>query len=134
MNYDYFFPSLSSSFYITILFHLTQSTPHIPRWYGVIRQTVNRLTNHQLIGFIGDSLVAETSTGCILGGSALGRRQLKAEQVGERAAGELLQSINTGACVDSYFQDQVILHFFPSDTTWHHGVVISKLDFSLGGS
>lgn len=70
----------------------------------------NKLTNN-LQHFIIVSLVAETSTGCILGGSALGGRQLKAEQVGEKAADELLQSISTGACVDSYSQDQVTLNF-----------------------
>jgi RNA 3'-terminal phosphate cyclase len=59
--------------------------------------------------FFAFSLVAETSTGCLLGGSALGKRDLKAEQVGQKAADELLQSINTEACVDSYSQDQVIL-------------------------
>lgn len=57
----------------------------------------------------GINLVAETSTGCLLGGSALGKRELKAEQVGQKAADELLQSINAGACVDSYSQDQIIL-------------------------
>ncbi|XP_069673562.1 RNA 3'-terminal phosphate cyclase [Periplaneta americana] len=57
----------------------------------------------------GINLVAETSTGCLLGGSALGKRELKAEQVGQNAANELLQSINAGACVDSYSQDQMIL-------------------------
>jgi RNA 3'-terminal phosphate cyclase len=59
--------------------------------------------------FFAFSLVAETSTGCLLGGSALGKRNVKAEQVGQKAADELLQSINTKACVDSYSQDQVIL-------------------------
>ncbi|PNF30765.1 RNA 3'-terminal phosphate cyclase [Cryptotermes secundus] len=57
----------------------------------------------------GINLVAETSTGCLLGGSALGKRELKPEQVGHKAADELLQSINTKACVDSYSQDQIIL-------------------------
>ncbi|PSN31248.1 RNA 3'-terminal phosphate cyclase, partial [Blattella germanica] len=54
-------------------------------------------------------LVSETSAGCLLGGCALGRRELKAEQVGQNAADELLQSINCGACVDSYSQDQMII-------------------------
>ncbi|XP_021918081.1 RNA 3'-terminal phosphate cyclase isoform X2 [Zootermopsis nevadensis] len=57
----------------------------------------------------GINLVAEMSTGCILGGSALGGRHLKAEEVGMKAADELFQSIYTGACVDSYSQDQMIL-------------------------
>lgn len=57
----------------------------------------------------GINLFAETSTGCLLGGSALGKRELKAEEVGHKAADELLQSINIGACVDSYSQDQMII-------------------------
>jgi len=57
----------------------------------------------------GINIIAETSTGCLLGGSALGKRELKAEEVGRKAADELLQSINTRACVDSYAQDQMIL-------------------------
>jgi hypothetical protein len=71
---------------------------------------INELTNN-LQHFI-VSLVAETSTGCILGGSALGFAQ-RAYSVAEKAANELLQSIKIGACVDSYFQDQVILNFLP---------------------
>lgn len=74
---------------------------------------INKLTKNFLQHFIIISLVAEMSTGCILGGSALGGRHLKAEEVGMKAADELFQSIYTGACVDSYSQDQVILNFLP---------------------
>lgn len=55
------------------------------------------------------SLVAETSTGCILGGSALGKRNESAEQTGSRAAEDLLVAIKEGACVDKYTQDQLII-------------------------
>jgi len=75
-------------------------------------QTTFEPTNH-FACFIVFSLVAETSTGCILGGSALGKRELKAEQVGQKAADELLQSINSRVCLDSYSQDQVTLNLFP---------------------
>ncbi|CAH0549753.1 unnamed protein product [Brassicogethes aeneus] len=54
-------------------------------------------------------LVAETTTGCILGSSALGKRNETAEDAGKRAANELLESIEIGACLDKYSQDQVIL-------------------------
>lgn len=54
-------------------------------------------------------MVAETSTGCILGGSALGKRTEKPEETGKRAADELLKTIKSGACVDSHTQDQVII-------------------------
>nr|CAD7398544.1 unnamed protein product [Timema poppensis] len=57
----------------------------------------------------GINIVAETSTGCLLGGSALGKRELKTEEVGVKAVEDLLQSVKTEACVDSYAQDQLIL-------------------------
>jgi len=69
--------------------------------------------------FIFFSIFAETSTGCLLGGSALGKRELKAEEVGRKAADELLQSVNTRACVDSYAQDQVTVKPFPLNVTKH---------------
>lgn len=54
-------------------------------------------------------LVANTNTDCILGSSSLGKRNENAEQTGERAGDELLKSINQGACVDGYSQDQIII-------------------------
>nr|CAD7444231.1 unnamed protein product [Timema bartmani] len=57
----------------------------------------------------GINIVAETSTGCLLGGSALGKREWKTEEVGVKAVEDLLQSVKTEACVDNYAQDQLIL-------------------------
>lgn len=54
-------------------------------------------------------LAAYTSTGCILGSSALGEKNENSEQTGERAAYELLKSVDHGACVDEYCQDQIII-------------------------
>lgn len=54
-------------------------------------------------------MVAETTTGCVLGGSALGKRDEKSEETGKRAAEELLSAIREGACVDKHTQDQVIV-------------------------
>ncbi|XP_018333116.1 RNA 3'-terminal phosphate cyclase [Agrilus planipennis] len=54
-------------------------------------------------------IIAETSTGCILGGSALGKRNETLEQTGTNAAEELLTSIQEGACVDKHCQDQIII-------------------------
>lgn len=54
-------------------------------------------------------LMAETSTGCRLAGSALGKRGIPAEQVGEAAAAELLKDISEGGCVDHHLQDQLII-------------------------
>ncbi len=53
------------------------------------------------------SLFAETDTGCILGGSAIGNRQTPAKAVGKQAATELVPVIQKEYCVDTYTQDQV---------------------------
>ena len=53
--------------------------------------------------------VAVTSTGCVLGGSALGSHRTQPEETGRRAAEQLLESIESGGCVDKFIQDQVII-------------------------
>ena len=45
-----------------------------------------------------------SSTGCILGGSALGSPRSSGEAVGKKAAEELLEAIETGGTVDKYIQ------------------------------
>lgn len=54
-------------------------------------------------------LVAETSTGCLLAGSALlGRGQLAADM--GRVAGEsLVAQLEAGGCIDEYMQDQLVI-------------------------
>ena len=59
----------------------------------------------------GIQLVAETSTGCLFSGSALGNRNLSNEQVANSAFNELMESLVTypTCCVDKYLQDQLII-------------------------
>ncbi|XP_075217022.1 RNA 3'-terminal phosphate cyclase [Lycorma delicatula] len=57
----------------------------------------------------GICIFAETSTGCVLGGTALGKRGVPAEDVGRAAADELIESINFHSCVDQHTQDQIII-------------------------
>ncbi|PNW88984.1 hypothetical protein CHLRE_01g053288v5 [Chlamydomonas reinhardtii] len=52
---------------------------------------------------------ADTDTGCRLGASAKGERGVPAEEVGERAAAELAEALEAGACVDQWMQDQLII-------------------------
>eukprot|EP00455_Lapot_gusevi_P028252 TRINITY_DN3006_c0_g1_i1.p1 TRINITY_DN3006_c0_g1~~TRINITY_DN3006_c0_g1_i1.p1 ORF type:complete len:403 (-),score=91.55 TRINITY_DN3006_c0_g1_i1:12-1220(-) len=59
---------------------------------------------------VGIILYAETSTGCRIGGSALGQKEVPAEKVGEQAAQELLNNLSHGECVDEYMQDQLIIY------------------------
>ena len=51
--------------------------------------------------------MAETSTGCLLAGSSLGKRGVQAEEVGRQAAQMLLDNLQNGGCVDEHLQDQV---------------------------
>jgi len=46
------------------------------------------------------SITAETTTGCIIAGSALGERGKSAEIVGREAANELINNLAYGGCVD----------------------------------
>ncbi|KAK7084175.1 hypothetical protein SK128_015348 [Halocaridina rubra] len=54
-------------------------------------------------------LWAETTTGCVLGGTALGRRGRPAQEDGISAATQILECVNRKACVDQYMQDQIII-------------------------
>lgn len=54
-------------------------------------------------------IIAETSTGCILGGSALGSPKEEPHITGKRAAEEIVRTLALGGCVDDWLQDQLIL-------------------------
>jgi len=54
-------------------------------------------------------LVAHTSTGCVMGGSALGSPKKTPEETGKKCANELLEAVESGGCTDKYVQDQLIL-------------------------
>jgi len=54
-------------------------------------------------------IVAKTSTGCIIAGSALGSKGVTAEKVGKTAALQLLFNYHKGGCVDEFLQDQLII-------------------------
>ncbi|XP_055320835.1 RNA 3'-terminal phosphate cyclase isoform X2 [Sitodiplosis mosellana] len=51
----------------------------------------------------------ETTTNCILGGSALGSRNERAFDTGRKAADEIIKCTNVGSCVDIHVQDQLII-------------------------
>nr|XP_022317206.1 RNA 3'-terminal phosphate cyclase-like [Crassostrea virginica] len=54
-------------------------------------------------------VIAETSTGCLLAGSALGKRGKPAEKVGQEAGEMLVNNLFNGGCVDEFLQDQLII-------------------------
>ena len=47
-------------------------------------------------------IVAETTTGCLLAASGIGERGVQAEEVAAKACDELLEVIESGACVDQW--------------------------------
>jgi RNA 3'-terminal phosphate cyclase (ATP) len=55
---------------------------------------------------------AETTTGCLLAASALGKRGTQAADVGKEAAEDLLSDLSCEPCVDRHLQDQVCRVFF----------------------
>lgn len=59
----------------------------------------------------------ETTTNCIVGGSALGSRKESLFETGKRAAKEIVDSVESRACVDQYVQVKIIaVHIFTSFT------------------
>ncbi|XP_067937937.1 RNA 3'-terminal phosphate cyclase-like [Watersipora subatra] len=54
-------------------------------------------------------LAAYTTTGCIFGGTSIGKRGKAAEQVAREAADELLVAVQQLGCVDEHLQDQLII-------------------------
>jgi len=54
-------------------------------------------------------LMAETSTGCLLASTALGKKGVSAERVGQEAAEKLIQNIQSGSTCDEHLQDQLII-------------------------
>ncbi|KAI0362748.1 RNA 3'-terminal phosphate cyclase [Trametes cingulata] len=54
-------------------------------------------------------LWAETEDGCVIAGSALGRKGTEPARVGREAARELVANLAHGGCVDEYMQDQIII-------------------------
>lgn len=62
-------------------------------------------------------VIAHTSSGYRLAGSALGKRDSTAEQVGEEAANFLLNNLQHNECVDEHLQDQVSVA--KNSSTWN---------------
>ncbi|XP_028301255.1 RNA 3'-terminal phosphate cyclase [Gouania willdenowi] len=54
-------------------------------------------------------IIAESSTGCLFAGSALGKKGVYADKVGIEAAEMLLRNIRHNGCVDEFLQDQMII-------------------------
>ncbi|GAX15739.1 RNA 3'-terminal phosphate cyclase [Fistulifera solaris] len=64
---------------------------------------------------LGLMITAETTTGCFFGGSALCAPKNDARSVARDSAQELIASLEGGACVDQWLQDQLILYMALAD-------------------
>ncbi|XP_042322055.1 RNA 3'-terminal phosphate cyclase isoform X1 [Sceloporus undulatus] len=78
-------------------------------------QTVREPDNEAFGTGTGIIIVAETSTGCLLAGSSLGKRGKSADRVGTEAAEMLLGNLQHGGAVDDYLQDQLIIFMALAD-------------------
>lgn len=58
------------------------------------------------------SLGCQTTSGCSLGGSALGSRKETCLESGKRAAQEIIEAVSAKACVDQYIQVLIQYLFF----------------------
>ncbi len=56
------------------------------------------------------SLWAETDSGCLLGSDRAGKRGRSSEEIGRYVARNLLEDLRTGATVDRYLADQLIIY------------------------
>lgn len=56
------------------------------------------------------ALWAETDSGCLLGADQAGKRGRSSEEIGRHVAQNLLQDLETGASVDRYLADQLIIY------------------------
>ncbi|XP_002025839.2 RNA 3'-terminal phosphate cyclase [Drosophila persimilis] len=54
-------------------------------------------------------MVAHTSTGCVLGSSALGQKKVLADMLGSEASSQLAGYMSKEICVDANLQDQLII-------------------------
>lgn len=77
---------------------------------GMIKIVSTREKNENCLGSgSGIVLWAETSGGCWIGGSEVGRKGKDPESVGQVAADELVKALKEGGCVDEWLQDQMII-------------------------
>ncbi|DBB09794.1 TPA: hypothetical protein ACH3X3_001416 [Trebouxia sp. C0006] len=83
---------------------LKQNLKHIP----IECETVAETSDTAFGDGTGIVMVAETSTGCLLGASGIGERGVQAEQIANTTADELIEAIYSGACVDQCSRQQIM--------------------------
>jgi len=84
---------------------IKQRYPDVP----VNIQAVQEQANAAVGTGTGILVMAESSTGCRIGGSALGKKGLAAEQVASKAVDDMIRNLDAGGCVDEHLQDQLVI-------------------------
>lgn len=88
----------------------SQATKRIKSSFPGVAVDIKRVHEDKAVGSgTGIILWGETSTGCIFGGSSLGKRGVSAEEVALSAANQLVEDVSSGGCVDRHLQDQLIV-------------------------
>jgi len=76
----------------------------------IIRIDAVRETQEEAFGSGGGILLfAETDNGCVIGGSSVSTKSRDPEEIGKKAAEELLRNLRHDGCVDEHLQDQIII-------------------------
>lgn len=75
-----------------------QNLDHVPIQCETVAETPDRAFGDGT----GIIMVAETSTGCLLGASGIGERGVQAEHIANTAVDELIEAVCSGACVDHW--------------------------------
>jgi RNA 3'-terminal phosphate cyclase (ATP) len=65
---------------------------------------------------------AETADGCLLGSDRAGAPRRTSEAIGEHVARSLLQDLDSGASVDRYLADQLVVYAVLADGVSHYSV------------
>jgi len=68
------------------------------------------------------AVFAETADGCLLGSDRAGAPRRTSEAIGEHVARSLLQDLDSGASVDRYLADQLVLYAVLADGVSHYSV------------
>ena len=68
------------------------------------------------------AVFAETADGCLLGSDQAGAPRRTSEAIGEHVARSLLEDLDSGASVDRYLADQLVLYAVLADGMSHYSV------------
>jgi RNA 3'-terminal phosphate cyclase (ATP) len=68
------------------------------------------------------AVFAETADGCLLGSDRAGAPRRTSEAIGEHVARTLLEDLDSGASVDRYLADQLVIYALLADGVTHYSV------------